>query len=356
MRDILVIGGGIAGLSAAARLSGTASVTLIEAEDAFGYHTSGRSAALYAPNYGNDAVRALNAASGDHLRKANGGVLSPRGFLMVCGADGVDTFDTEAHGMDRLTPSEAQAMVPILNTGTVERAAYSPNELDIDTDRLMQDFLRMARGNGAEAVTGAAAASIRRTGQGWAVETGKGTFEARLLVNAAGAWGDRVAAMAGVAPIGLQPYRRSIARTPPPGGYDVTGWPMLFGAGETWYAKNDAGRWIISPAEEDPAEPHDAFADDMVLAEGIARYQAFVTEEVTRVEHTWAGLRTFSRDRSLVIGPDPGEPAFFWLVGQGGYGFQTSPSASRLAADLLGGTVPELDAATVAALSPRRFR
>lgn len=356
MRDFLVIGGGIAGISAAARLSALGSVTLIEAEDAFGYHTSGRSAALFAASYGNDAVRALNAASRDYLAHANGGVLSPRGFLMLAGAGEMEAFEAEAEGMQRLTPDEAQAMVPIVRTEAVAAAAYSDDALDIDTDRLMQDFLRTARANGAEALTGVPATAIRRTARGWAVATPKGEVEASTLVNAAGAWADRVAKMAGIAPIGLQPYRRSVARTPPPGGHDVSRWPMLFGAGESWYAKNDAGAWIISGAEEDPMEPHDAWADDMVLAEGIARYQVFVTEEVTRVEHTWAGLRSFAPDRSLVLGPDPADPAFVWSAGQGGYGFQTAPAASQLVADLVGGCAPELDAAIVAALSPARFR
>jgi len=151
--------------------------------------------------------------------------------------------------------------------------------------------------------------------------------------------------------------RRSVARIPAPGGMDVSGWPMLLGAGETWYAKADAGQLIVSPAEEDPvAEPHDAWPEDMVLAEGIARYQRFATEEVTRLTASWAGLRSFAPDRLLVLGPDPVDPAFVWSAGQGGYGFQTAPAASRLVADLVAGRAPVLEPATVAALSPERFR
>jgi glycine/D-amino acid oxidase-like deaminating enzyme len=146
-----------------------------------------------------------------------------------------------------------------------------------------------------------------------------------------------------------------MARIPAPGGHDVARWPLLFGPGETWYAKPDAGALLVSPADEDPAEPHDAWADDMVLAEGIARYEAMVTEPVTRLLASWAGLRTFAPDRTLVIGFAPQNPAFFWCAGQGGYGMQSSPGASRLVADLIGGTRPEIDAASVAALSPARF-
>ncbi len=161
--------------------------------------------------------------------------------------------------------------------------------------------------------------------------------------------------MAGVRPLGFTPYRRSMARIPAPGGHDVSKWPMMFGPGEDWYAKPDAGALIVSPAEEDLMEPHDAWADDMVLAEGLARYEAMVTEPVTRVMSNWAGLRTFAPDRVLVIGRDLREPSFFWLAGQGGYGFQSSAGASQLAADLILGRTPEIAASLVAALDPARF-
>ncbi|MFM7445936.1 MAG: NAD(P)/FAD-dependent oxidoreductase, partial [Tabrizicola sp.] len=195
----------------------------------------------------------------------------------------------------------------------------------------------------------------QKVGPGWRVTSSVGEFTARIVVNAAGAWVDQVAVMAGVRPLGFTPYRRSMARIPAPGGHDVSKWPMMFGPGEDWYAKPDAGALIVSPAEEDLMEPHDAWADDMVLAEGLARYEEMVTEPVTRLISNWAGLRTFAPDRVLVIGPDVREPSFFWLAGQGGYGFQTSAAASRLAANLIGGRTPELEAALVAQLSPARF-
>jgi len=147
-----------------------------------------------------------------------------------------------------------------------------------------------------------------------------------------------------------------MARIPAPGGLDVAGWPLLFGPGESWYAKPDAGGWIVSPAVEDPVEPHDVWADDMVLAEGIARYQEHVSVEVTRVETSWAGLRTFAPDRALVIGPDTAAPEFFWCAGQGGYGMQTAPAAAALLAAHVAGTGSELDRRAIAALHPARFR
>ncbi len=197
--------------------------------------------------------------------------------------------------------------------------------------------------------------TVARTDTGWRVTTAAGDFDARTLVNAAGSWVDEIAAMAGIAPLGFTPLRRSMARIPAPGGHDIAGWPLVFGTGESWYCKPDAGKLLVSPAEEDPSHPHDAWPDDMVLAEGLARYEAFVTEPVTRLDSSWAGLRTFAPDRSLVLGPDAVDPGFIWVAGQGGYGFQTSPAASQLVADLVGGRKPELSPEIVEGLSPRRF-
>jgi glycine/D-amino acid oxidase-like deaminating enzyme len=354
--DFIIIGGGIAGISAAARLSHLGTVTVIEAEDALAHHASGRSAALYEPHYGLAPVVSLSLASETYFRAAEG-ILSPRGMMMVARADQREAFDADADGMrlDRLSLDEARDWVPVLNPGTVAYAAAAHHAWDIDTDLLIQRFAREARGNGATILTGTRVSGIARSGAGWRVMAGTTEVEGRIVVNAAGAWADQVALMAGVRPLGLTPLRRSMARIPAPGGHDLRRWPMIFGAGETWYAKPDAGALIVSPAEEHPMDPHDAWADDMVLAEGLARYEEMVTEPVTRLISSWAGLRTFAPDRVLAIGRDPVERDFFWVAGQGGYGFQTSPAASALVADLLAGRAPELDRSTVAALDPARF-
>jgi D-arginine dehydrogenase len=357
MDDFLIIGGGIAGVSAAARLAAHGRVTLLEAEPALGYHASGRSAALFEATYGKPSTVALNRASYDFHASEAGGFLTPRGLLVVGGTDEEATFrrDLDLMGLEPITVEAARALVPILNPAAVAFAATHAEAWDIDTDRLIQHFARLARGNG-QVVTKAPVIAIRRTATGWAVRAGDAVHEARILVNAAGAWADRIASLAGLAPLGLTPLRRSMARIPAPGGRDVSRWPMIFGAGESWYAKPDAGKLIVSPADEDPAEPHDAWADDMVLAEGLARYEARVTEPVTRVETSWAGLRTFAPDRGLVLGPDPLDRAFVWCAGQGGYGFQTSPAASALLAARVAGTRPDLPPDVVSALSPDRFR
>ena len=354
--DFLIIGGGVAGVSAAARLSGSGKVLLLEAEDNLAYHASGRSAAMYEPHYGAAPVVALSLASGGYFR-AQKDVLSPRGMLTIAKAGELAGLaaDAEAMEMALISPEAAREMVPILNLQVVKGAAFADHAWDIDTDLLIQGFLRIARGNGAQVVTKARVSGIAKVAGGWRVTSSVGEVTGEVLVNASGAWVDEVAAMAGVGPLGFQPKRRSMARIAAPGGHDVSGWPMVFGVGETWYAKPDAGALIVSPAEEDAVSPHDAWADDMVLAEGLARYAEMVSEPVTRLISNWAGLRTFSPDRVLVIGRDVREPSFFWLAGQGGYGFQSAPAASQLAADLIVGRDPDLAPALVAALSPARF-
>ncbi|WP_027258233.1 NAD(P)/FAD-dependent oxidoreductase [Leisingera aquimarina] len=356
MQDFIVIGGGMAGTSAAARLAHLGSVTLLEMEDALGYHSSGRSAALFEENYGHGPTVTLNRASAAYLRE--NGYLSPRGLMLVGAKDDADGFarDVDELGMATLELDEARAMVPILNPETVGFAAISGAAEDIDTDRMLQDFAKALRTAGGQTVTKAPVTAITRISGGWQVAAGSEIYEARQLVNAAGAWADQVAALAGIAAIGLQPKRRSMARLPAPGGYDVSGWPMLLGVGETWYAKPDAGKLLVSPADTDPMDPHDAYADDMVLAEGLARYEEMVTEPVTRVESNFAGLRSFVADGTLVLGPDPEQPDFIWCAAQGGYGIMTAPAASQLIADLAAGRAPALDAAAVAALSPARLR
>ena len=358
MTDFLVIGGGIGGLSAAARLSALGRVTLLERETSLGHHASGRSAALFEETYGLPSTVALNRASKGFFLNDNPRLVTPRGLLLVAGPDDAARFadDLATMEMTPLTLAQALEILPILDPATVDRAAFHAGAWDIDTHTLLQDFARVTRAAGGTILTGAEVTAIRRTPAGWTVTTPAGDHDAARLVNAAGAWADRVAALAGLPPIGLTPLRRSMARIPAPPGHDIRAWPMTMGAGESWYMKPDAGALIVSPAEEDPTHPHDAWADDMVLAEGLARYAAHVTAPVTRMLANWAGLRTFAPDRQLVIGPDPADPAFLWSAGQGGYGFQTSPAASLLLADLAGGRHPELDPATVARLSPARFR
>ena len=356
MTDIIVIGGGIAGISAAARLSKHASVTVLEAESALGYHASGRSAALFEQNYGCASVKALNHASADYHHNANGGYLTPRGFLILS-RDGEDEGferDLTQLNTNEISIPEARCHVPIIND-KVTRAGYHKSAFDLDTDRMIQDFAKVLRANGGRIITNAMVEKISYHDKRWTVIFGETAYQAETLVNAAGAWVDQIAELANIAPIGIMPLRRSIARTPAPKGHNILNWPIFFGVGETWYAKPDAGKLLISPADETLVQPHDAYADDITLAEGIDRFQQHVTHEVTRVETTWAGLRSFAPDRTLVLGRDAANPNFIWCAGQGGYGFQTAPAASQLLTDLTCGQATEIDDEIIAELSPKRF-
>jgi len=354
--DFLVIGGGIAGASVGARLSHLGHVLVLERESALAYHASGRSAAMYEASYGLPSTLALNEASRDYHFEAHGGVTSPRGLMLIGTAKDEAAFskDLKTMSLDDISMDQARTLFPILNE-RVTRAGYHADAWDLDTDRMVQNFASEVRANGGAVRTSAEVTAVTRTAQGWDVTVGNEVLSTRVLVNAAGAWVDVIAEMAGIASLGVTPLRRSMARIPAPGGHDVTGWPMLFGPGENWYAKPDAGALIVSPAEEVLMPPMDAWADDMVLAEGLARYEEHVTEPVTRLLSNWAGLRTFAPDRNLVLGPDPSDASFVWMAGQGGYGFQTAPAASQLVADLVAGKAPELGADIVAKLSPARF-
>lgn len=357
MTDFLVIGGGIAGLSAGAQLSAFGKVLLLEAEDHLGYHTSGRSAALYEQSYGKPATVALNIASRGFLERQGGGFLSPRGLLLAGSAATAEQFSADLHDMNltQISQAEALELCPLLDPAVIDRAGWHEATWDIDTDRLLQFFAKKIRQNG-QIISGARVSAISRSAGKWHVQTKVGAYEGALLINAAGAWADQVAQMAGIEPLGLTPFRRSMARIPAPGGQNIANWPIVFGPGEAWYFKPDAGALIVSPAEEDPMEPHDAWADDMVIAEGLARYEAHVRYPVTRLLASWAGLRTFAPDRQLVLGPDPSEPSFIWSAGQGGYGFQTAPAAGQLVADLATGQQSQLPPEVVDALRPDRLR
>jgi len=360
--DIVIIGAGIAGVGLAAALGPGARVAILEQEARHGYHSTGRSAAIYIRNYGNAVIRTLNAVSAPLFEQGDASLfphplLTPRGVLNVADEEGLARHEAMlegSHGMEILTREQALAMVPALRPEKLAAAAYERDAQDIDVSALHEGWLRKARANGATLMVGTPMFSAARLGGRWRIETSVGALTATTLVDAAGAWADDVATRAGIAPLALQPMRRSIAVIPAPEAYDIAGWPLIADSAEGWYAKPDAGRLYVSPAEEIPVDPHDAYVDDMVLAEGLWRFEQAVDVPITRVERSWAGLRTFAPDRTPVVGF--GGDGFFWLAGQGGYGIQTSPAASALAAALVRGEPPpEGLEALLPALSPKRF-
>ena len=361
--DIVIIGAGIAGVGLAAALGPGRRIAILEQEARHGYHSTGRSAAIYIRNYGNAVIRALNGASAPLFEQGDAALfphplLTPRGVLNIADEEGLARHEATldgSHGMQVLTRAEALAMVPALRPEKIFAASFERDAQDIDVSALHEGWLRRARANGAELKISAPLLSAERVGDRWRIETPAGRLTAPILVNAAGAWADDVALKAGVARCGLQPFRRSMAVLPAPAEYDITRWPMLVDSGEGWYAKPDAGKLYVSPSEEVAVDPHDAYVDDMVLAEGLWRFEQSVDIPVTRVERSWAGLRTFAPDRTPVVGF--AEDGFFWLAGHGGYGIQTSPALSLLGAALIKGEAPPAEELNehVAALSPRRF-
>ncbi len=363
--DIVVIGAGIAGASVAARLAPHASVVLLEREDQPGYHSTGRSAATFVPGYGPPSIISLTSASRSFFMSPDDGfcdgpLLSPRGILMIGGeGDGDHVREAQELGMVQMSLDEAKDRVPPLKTDAVSVALIDEGALDIDVDLLHQGFLREFRRLAGQLHCRAEVKALSREGTGWLVETSAGDWRTPLVVNAAGAWCDAVAALAGVRPVGLQPKRRSAALITPPDSWDISNYPLVFGAGETFYFKPMSGKLMVSPADATVVEPHDAWADDMLIAEAIDKFQQVMDVEVRRLDHTWGGLRTFGSDGDPVVGYDPEVSGFFWLAGQGGYGIQTSPTLSRLAAALaLSQTIPgDIVAAgvDVSALSPARF-
>lgn len=353
----------MAGISAAARLSEHLDVTVLEGEADLGYHSTGRSAAIFIRNYGNKTLRALNVASEPELTHPDGisdrSLLSPRGELLIATEQDMPVLEAyldSADDMERLTALEASKLVPILNTDRLVGAAIESSAQEIDVDRMLQGYARLATAQGAKIIRKAKVTACRKSDGIWQVETSQGNYETPVVINAAGAWADEVAQMAGVAQLGFVGMRRSMAVIPAPDGHDVSKWPLFAAASEDFYAKPDAGTLLVSPADEDPVDPHDVWADDMVLAEGLDRYEKAVTVPVTRVLHSWAGLRTFAPDRTPVVGYDPQAAGFFWLAGQGGYGIQTAPALSRLVMNLITQTNPNLGQAIVTALSPDRFK
>jgi D-arginine dehydrogenase len=357
--DIVVVGAGIAGASVAAHLAETHRVVVAEMEERPGYHTTGRSAAAFEPNYGPLPILALTRASRRHFDE--GGYLAPRDtvFLMPDGQEqAFERLLAVQQGMAEISPEAARARHPLLREGYARRAIHDPATADIDVDLLHQHYLRLFRQRGGRLLVSAPVTAIAREAQ-WSLLAGTETISARIIVNAAGAWGDRVAALAGRRPVGLVPKRRSIAMLPPPEGANAMDWPLVGDVGETWYCKPQSGKLLVSPADATPVEPHDAFAEDLTLAEGIERFQEAIDMEVTRLEGSWAGLRSFAPDGNPVVGYDAADDGFFWLIGQGGYGIQSAPALSRLAAALVRSQPPPADildeGLDVTALSPDRF-
>lgn len=373
IHDIAIIGAGIAGASMAYRLTPQHSVLLLEREDQPGYHSTGRSAAMFMASYGPPQVRALTRASEAFYAKpptgfAEAPLLQPRGALYLAGPGQEallqQTFDelkASCPNLQTLSAAETLARVPCLRPEQVHGALYDPDSQDIDVHAVHQGFLRGAKAAGAGLRCNAELMSATYEDALWTLHLSDSTtVQARHIVNAAGAWADVIAQRCGASPVGLQPRRRSVFTFKPPEGMDIAGWPAVAGVDESYYFKPDAGQLLASPANADDTVPHDVVPEELDIAMGIHQVETVTTMSIRRPSHTWAGLRSFVADGELVIGWDGSCPGFFWLAAQGGYGIQSAAGASALAAALFSGEdLPEelqrqgVDAAT---LSPQRIR
>ncbi len=361
--DAIVIGAGIAGATAAAHLSATRRVALLEAEESAGYHATGRSAAIWIRNYGSPDARILTAASRTFFEApppgfAEAPLMRPRPVVHLAPPDQVGHLRemiAEGDDMREIPLDKVRAMVPALRPGYAAMAAIEEDCFDIDVAAMHQGFLRQARAAGGALALRSRAGRIWREGGAWHAETATGAvFSAPVVVDAAGAWGDEVARIAGEPAIGLQPKRRT-ACIVDPGEHDCADWPLLGDAAIPGMCEpKRAGKLMVSPADETDSDPCDAQPDEYDVAVAVDRMQQALDIPVSRIEHRWAGLRSFTPDRGLAIGEGV-ERGFFWMVGQGGYGMQTAPAAGRLLAALVNGTDPGNLAAAAPLCDPRRF-
>jgi D-arginine dehydrogenase len=349
MYDFVVIGAGIAGASIAHELSQHARVCVLEAEERPGLHATGRSAALLSVSYGGPVIRALTRLGKPFFDSPPAGfaehpLLEPRGWLGIARLDQRDQVGEMARGMQAsgaratiVDYARAQQLVPLLRQEYVAEALYDPGVTDIDVHALHQGFLRGARARGAALMTRRAALRAHRHRDVWIVSLEGEEVHAPVLINAAGAWADEVARACGARSLGLAVLRRTAVLIDPPTGVDIRRWPAVIDVDEAFYFKPDAGKLLLSPADETPDRPGDAQPEEFDVAIAVDRLETALDIEVRRVTHQWAGLRTFAADRVPVLGFDPGLPGFFWCAGQGGSGVQTAPAMGRIGAALAQG-------------------
>jgi len=368
--DTIVIGAGIAGASIASELAATCGVLLLEREDQPGYHTTGRSAALFTETYGGEVNRALSHASREFLEQPPPGfspspLLAPRGTLLVATESQVRKLRQTAEdcsgllgNLAWLTEDDVRARVGCFSAGQVAAGLLEPDAKDIDVDALHRGYLRLFAARGGTLVNNADVRALEWAGGVWRASTSAGEFRAGRVINAGGAWADEIGKLAGAKPIGLVPMRRTAITFDPPAGADISRWPAVIDVDEQWYIKPDAGRILASPADETPSAPCDAQPDEYDVAVVVDRLSRATTLQVPRIVARWAGLRSFVEDRLLVVGFDPRVPHFFWLAGQGGHGIQTAPAVSRMAAALVNGQPVPADIAELgvhaATLAPTR--
>ncbi len=363
--DIAVIGAGIAGTSVASELSANATVILIEQESQPGYHTTGRSAAIYSPIYGPQPIRALTRASLAFFTAPPEGfaefpLLSPIDAAFVARSDQQGSLDAmqkelaDASTVRHVDATELRQRLPLLRDGYAVGAVWDNGTSEIDVAALHQGYLRRFKASGGMLLTNAPVTALTRTDQGWLIDTKQGQLTAGIVINAAGAWADEIGRMANAERIGLVPKRRTALMIDAPNGASLEGMPLVIDVDEQFYIKPDAGKLLISPANEDPEPPCDVQPDEMDIAICVDRIERAFDISVRRVDNAWAGLRSFVADKGPVAGFSGKAQGFYWLAGQGGYGIQSAPALAQLAAaEVMGMPIPahilaeRLDPATI---------
>lgn len=344
--DVVVIGAGIAGTSIAACLAEHCSVCLIEMEHQPGYHSTGRSAAVFAAFYGNETIRSLTRASRGFFTEPPRGftsvdLLKPRAALVTARNEQTEALEqfaataAETDHVEARSIAEALALCPVLRPEELAGAVQLAGVAEIDVNELHQVFLRMSKAHGGSIKLKTQVERLERDARGWIVGTAREAVRGGIVVNAAGAWAGEIAKLAGAQDVELQPLRRTACLIDPPAGMRVASWPMVVNVAEEFYFKPDAGLLLLSPADETLSRPCDAQPDEMDIAIAVDRLEHATTLEVKRIVQRWAGLRSFVADRSPVIGFDRRQPDFFWMAALGGYGVQTAPALGRVAASLL---------------------
>lgn len=347
--DFLIVGAGIAGASVGYWLAKDHKVVLLEREEQPGYHTTGRSIAVYTEAYGPHAIRALAIAGGPFFQNPPKGftevpLCHPHGLMFVAREDQKTVLYDALKAVQPLSPEiheisvdEAVKTVPVLRRDYLAACFLDPNTMALDVNAIHQGYLRGMKAAGGQVVTNAEAQHLERKGGKWHVKTPQGAFAAPVVINAAGAWADVVGERVGAKKIGLVPKRRTVIAFNQPPGIDGSKWPVVFDTQEEWYFKVDAGTVLGSPADETPSPPTDAQPEELDIALTVDRLEKATTFEIRRILRTWAGLRSFVIDGVPVAGYDPDVEGFFWLAGQGGYGIETSVGLSRTAASLVTG-------------------
>ena len=366
--EFIVIGAGMAGASVAAELARSGKVAIIERESRPGYHTTGRSAAVYLKSYGNAVIKAMTSASEDFYHNPPEGfsevpLLHPRGMIMIARQDQLYRIDEELElvrpfvsDARALTSAEILTSVPQLKEDYVTGGFIDPQAEDMDVDAILQGYLRRFRKLGGMLFTDSEVLAMSADDGGWTVETRTGRMRAPVVINAAGAWADPVAEMAGLGALGITPKRRTAFIIDPPQGADCSRWPAIADIDEQFYFRPESGGLFCSPADETPSEPCDAQPEELDIAIAADRIMKALDVDIRHIRRSWAGLRSFASDKSPVVGFDPRARGFFWLAGQGGYGIQTAPAMAIVAAALAsGGNSSLVSGAVVEAMRPERF-